>query len=71
MAKRKDIHRDEKLDLYIGKNVRITFRDGKEKCGKLRYVDEFSPKYGYSLPFHYHIENLCFRKSFVRSITEV
>ena len=67
---RKDKHRDEKLDSFIGKDVTVTFTDGKERTGILIYVDEFSLKYNFRRPWHYHVGNTCFRKYHVNNIKE-
>lgn len=71
MDKKKGCHRDEKLDSMLGKNVEVTFYDGKTRQGKLIYVEEFSEKYDYRRPWRYNVGNTSFMKSSVKKIREV
>ena len=61
----------EKLNEYIGQNVRITFFDGDVREGTLGYTPEFSSKYGYRKPKCYTIGNLDFKLSHVTSIYKI
>jgi len=70
-------HRDEKLDKFIGKRVRVAFKDEHVMVGYLEYVDEFSSKYAYRKPNMYSLTlssgagYVSFRKGLVKSIDEV
>ena len=56
---------------YVGKKVRIYFK-GEERSiyGTLGYVDEFSVKYDYRKPNYFYIDNISFKVSHVRKLTE-
>lgn len=58
---KKDIHRSEVLDRYIGEWITVKFKDGKEETGYLNY------EYGYYVLIGYQW-NTKFRKSIVKEI---
>lgn len=62
-----------KADLMklVGKKVHIYFK-GEERgiYGTLGYVDEFSAKYGYRKLNDFYIDNISFKASLVRKLTE-
>jgi hypothetical protein len=58
----------EKLDKYLGKEVRIHFKDGQVVYGVLGFTPEFSSKYGYRKPNYYTIGDLSFKASHIRSV---
>lgn len=62
-----DCHSSKKLDSLIGTIVKITFFDGKEEIGILRYPDFGN---GYLLVGFMNCDTR-FYKSHVRKITEV
>ena len=55
---------------FVGKNVRILFRDGNWIWGKLGYADEFSAKYDFRKPNYFYIGNTSFTASYVRKMIE-
>ena len=67
-------HRDPELDKYIGKKVRIKFKDNHCFVGYLQYIEEFSSKYDWRKPNMYSITlssgagYISFRKSFVARV---
>lgn len=58
----------KQLDEYLGRNVIITFRDGKEIQGQLCFADDFSSKHYWRLPNYYYIGNMSFKVSHVKNI---
>lgn len=61
----------EKLDSYIGKEVRVILFDNNELEGVLEYILEFSERYGYRKPGYYNIGNMGFKRSHIKRISEV
>lgn len=58
------------LQKYIGKDVTITFKDGKTERGILGFTKEFSARYGYRKPGYYTIGNWNFKVSHIRKVEE-
>lgn len=58
----------EKMAQFLGKNVEITFRDGKVEKGVLGYTKEFSAEYGWRKPCYFTINDTDFKVSHVKSI---
>lgn len=56
---------------YVGKKVHIYLK-GKEKglYGILGYADEFSAKHDYRKPNYFYIDNMLFKVSHIRKLTE-
>lgn len=69
-------HRDEELDKYLNKKVRVSLKDGHVFVGYLEYVEEFSSKYDWRKPSMYSLTlssgcgYVSFRKGMVKSISE-
>lgn len=60
-----------KADLMklVGQKVHIYFKcGGKDICGKLGFVEEFSEKYDYRKPNYFYINHTLFKVSHVRKI---
>lgn len=56
---------------YVGKNVHICFKDGgKDVCGTLGYVDEFSEKHDFRKVDYFYVGNILFKTSHVRKVIE-
>lgn len=60
----------EKLNSYLGKQVKIQFKDGNTVFGTLGFTKEFSQKYGYRKPNYYTCNLWDFKVSHVKSIRE-
>lgn len=59
------------LMLYVGKKVRIYFKNGERGIyGTLGYVDEFSAKHDYRKPDYFYIGNTSFKVSHIRKLAE-
>lgn len=56
------------LQKYIGKNVTITFFDGKTERGILGFTKEFSARYGYRKPGYYTIGDWDFKVSHIKKV---
>lgn len=61
-------HKD--LMKYVGKYVRVLFRDGTWIWGKLGYVDEFSVKYDFRKPNYFYVDNISFKVSHIKKLVE-
>lgn len=74
-----------KADLmaYVGKKVRIVFKDSwsvsvgikpnylyVSVCGTLGYADEFSKKHDFRKPNYFYIGNVSFKVSHVKKVIE-
>lgn len=57
---------------YVGKKVRIYFKDGDELYGTLKYVDEFSAKHDYRKLDYFYVgkTSFNFKVSHVRKLEE-
>lgn len=64
-------HRDEELDSLLGKMVEITFHSGKTIKGILSFTSDFSEKYHYRKPGHYHCSDYDFRKSHIKKVRRI
>jgi len=53
----------------IGKNVIVIFIDGSITKGVLTYIEKFEEP-DYLKPGYYHVSNISFRKSHVKTISE-
>lgn len=53
----------------VGKNVRVTFFDGKEVEGKLGYTSAFCEKEGWRNPDYFTVLNWDFKVSHLKKIT--
>ena len=58
----------EKMAQFVGKNVEITFLDGRVEKGVLGYTKEFSAEYGWRKPCYFTINDTDFKVSHVKSI---
>ena len=54
------------LKEYIGKTVRINFKDGSEESGILGFTKEFSSQYRWRRPGYFTINNWDFSVSHVK-----
>ena len=57
-----------KMAQFLGKNVEITFLDGRVEKGVLGYTKEFSAEYGGRKPCYFTINDTDFKVSHVKSI---
>lgn len=57
-----------KMAQFLGKNVEITFLDGRVEKGVLGYTKEFSAEYGWRKPCYFTINDTDFKVSHVKSI---
>lgn len=55
---------------YVGKYVRVLFRDGTWIWGKLGYADEFSVKHNFRKPKYFYVDNISFKARYVKKLTE-
>lgn len=58
----------EKMAQFLGKNVEVTFLDGRVEKGVLGYTKEFSAEYGWRKPCYFTINDTDFKVSHVKSI---
>ena len=61
-------HKD--LLKYVGKDVRVLFKDGTWVWGKLGYADEFSAKHNYRKINHFYVGDTTFLVSHVKKLAE-
>lgn len=67
-------HRSELLHSLIGKNVKLTFKDGSEAEGILKYSDAWKAPDWIESGRYYLVRfnnSLSFRKSFVKKVEEL
>ena len=63
--------RKDELMWYVGKTVKILFKDGETIQGVLGYADEFSSKHGYRKPNYFYIDNISFKVSHMKKLERI